>query len=1127
MTIVELVDRERSALRRRGLAAGVALVIAATSLLLAAGSLTLGRARWLSLPRAVPFVVWLLVLAADVALFVWTVRRLRHRAARASVAASIERENELRAGAVRGVIEVADVNAFGRLAAARLAASLAPRSGRLAPQARRDARRLLWQGGAVAGLALLTLGWTAPVFDDGLRAIFRPVDAWRGTLLPKLQFVSLPPAVLRGENVRLEIAAPARASIVLSQRTPGEAWRSEAVAVDRKTGIATIEVGPVRGDLSLVATDGRSETDTVLVRATDRPFLGAVSMRAVYPAYLARPAEGLPVGEPARVPQGTSIEVSGRASTALRDVRLMNGNESASLSVKDHAFVGAFSPKVSGRWSWNATGAGGPISDVPLPLELEIVADSAPHVDLVSPAADTLVAGDDRVAMHVTASDDHGLARVDMVMWQQGPRGQETNQTVDRLIENGTTVWNGSPVVDLAAHHLQAGEALHVKFVATDNSPWAQKGESREVMLRIPTMEERRAIARALGDSTVSQVQAAAKSQKALEQRTSDAMRDRGQRNAQQDAQSNASGKDAMSYDAAEKAKQMAQDQKALGDQIKQLQDRAAQLQEQLKQAGALDSALARQLQEAQALLRDALTPEMLAQMQKLQEAGQQLSREQSQQTLRDLQAQQQRLREQLEKSAEMLKRAALEGAMQTLKDEAKDIANRDRQLADSAAAEAKRDQKPSNTDSAEAKNLADRSQRFEDEIKRLQDKLQQANADASKQPAEQAKEHAKASEDALRQAANQQQAAGQQKSGQQQGGQPQNGQQQNGQPQSGQQQNGMQQAARDAASEMQKAEQSMQDARSSQVTQWKQELTGALDQSIQEMLQMARQESAMEQKARSGQSSQQDLRGEQSAIKQGVDNAAQRLEKESQKSSLLSGRSQRAVSEAQQKVAQATQSAADPRNGQQTASTMGEAADALNRAAASLARDRERANTVGSATGFAEMLQQMQEMAKKQGSINAQAEGLIPGMSQSMTSQGQATARALAREQRQVAQQLEELGDAAGGDRAAQLAKEARQVADALDGGRIDGTTVARQQQLFRRLLDAGRTLEKDEREDTNKREAQSYTGDNAFKPDNSNASGKAAEKFREPTWDELRGLSADERRAILDYFKRINGKP
>ena len=225
----------------------------------------------------------------------------------------------------------------------------------------------------------------------------------------------------------------------------------------------------------------------------------------------------------------------------------------------------------------------------------------------------------------------------------------------------------------------------------------------------------------------------------------------------------------------------------------------------------------------------------------------------------------------------------------------------------------------------------------------------------------------------------------------------------------------------------MEQASDAMKQARESQVNEWKSELTNALDQAIQEMLQMARQEQQLEQKARSGQAKPEEMRGEQSAVKQGLDNAAQKLQQEGQKTSLLSGRSQRSVAEAQQKVSEATQQTADARGSQQAANSLGEAADALNRAAASLARDREKANTSSSATGFAEMMQQLQEMAKKQGSINAQAQGLMPGMGQPMSSQMQGTARALAREQRQVAQQLDEIGDAVGGDRAAQLAKEAK----------------------------------------------------------------------------------------------------
>ncbi|HEY5061322.1 MAG TPA: Ig-like domain-containing protein, partial [Gemmatimonadaceae bacterium] len=984
-----------------------------------------------------------------------------------------------------------------------------------------------------------------------------------------------------GEMLRLHIDAARRALVTLSQRVPGEAWTTQTVGVDGRTGIATVDVGPLRGDLSLVVSDGRSASDTALVKVTDRPFVGAVSMRATYPSYLGRAPEGLAAGEAARVPQGTIVDVAGRASTALRTVRLASVTDTLPLRVNDHTFDGRFEARHSGRYVWLANSVTGPIADVPAPLELEVVPDSAPHVELVSPALDTIVAGDDKITIRATATDDHGLARVELVSWKQGNTGGVAPSLTQRLADASSTVWDGTVSVDLAPRGLKPGDALHVKIVATDNSPWGQRGESRELLLKIPTMEERRAIARSSMDSAVSQVRSAAQAEKSIEQRTSDAARDRAQRNGQ-DTPSNASGdgdkKGSMSYDAAEKAKAVAKDQRALADQVKELAKTAAALEQQLKQAGALDSSLARQLQEAQALLRDALTPEMLAQMNKLDNATQQLSKGQAQMSLKELQAMQEKLREQLEKSAEMLKRAALEGSMQTLKDEAKDIADRDRSLADSAAGKAKDAQKAdaqkANAQKADAKQLADRSQRFEDELKKLRDRLEKDKADAGASGTEEARKHADAAQEAMRQAAGQQQQPpsgdslsrppqpGQQptqRPGQQPDkttaqSQPNPGQSQNQNAQSpgqsgkdggkdankdgsksGQSQDGdksgqsgrsggMEQNARDAASQMDRASDAMKEARESQVNQWKSELTNALDQSIQDMLQMARQEQQLQQKAKSGQAKQEELRGEQSAVKQGLDNAAQKLQQEGQKTSLLSGRSERSVSEAQEKVSEAMKQTSDARGAQQAAGAMGEAADALNRAAASLARDREKANTSNSATGFAEMMQQLQDAAKKQGSINAQAQGMLPGMGQPMSSQQQATSRALAREQRQVAQQLDEVGDAVGGDRAAQLAKEAKALADALDGGRLDATTLARQQQLFRRLLDAGRSLEKDEREDTNKRQATAAKGGNELKPENTNATGRNAVKFREPTWEELRGLNADERRAILEYFKRIN---
>ena len=77
-----------------------------------------------------------------------------------------------------------------------------------------------------------------------------------------------------------------------------------------------------------------------------------------------------------------------------------------------------------------------------------------------------------------------------------------------------------------------------------------------------------------------------------------------------------------------------------------------------------------------------------------------------------------------------------------------------------------------------------------------------------------------------------------------------------------------------------------------------------------------------------------------------------------------------------------------------------------------------------------------------------------------------------------------------------------------------VDQSTVDRQQRLYKRLLDAGMTLEQDDRQDDTKREAKAGSNDDPFAPQGAAAAGKEGARFRPPTWEELRGLSAEERR-------------
>src|SRR6185295_194888 len=109
-------------------------------------------------------------------------------------------------------------------------------------------------------------------------------------------------------------------------------------------------------------------------------------------------------------------------------------------------------------------------------------------------------------------------------------------------------------------------------------------------------------------------------------------------------------------------------------------------------------------------------------QMRNLENALQQLSADDARQALTNLAEQQRQLREQLDRSAEMLRRAALEGAMQTLGDEAKDIAGAEQALGDSLRGG------PA-PDTSAASRLASRSSSLSEDVRDLTEKLTQEGA--------------------------------------------------------------------------------------------------------------------------------------------------------------------------------------------------------------------------------------------------------------------------------------------------------------------------------------------------------------------------------------------------------------
>ena len=310
-------------------------------------------------------------------------------------------------------------------------------------------RALIRTGGAVAagGLGVLLLATRSSATPDGWRAIAHPVRAWTGTLLAPISLQSAPKTVLRGERVALAISAPDRRRITVYQRATGAAWKSSHHEV--RDGIARVRLASMDADLSIFATDGRTVSDTASIQMVERPFIGDVAIQATFPAYLDRREETLPVGEAARLPRGTVLTISGHSSTELSSVSLARAKDTLRLTTAGRSFNGRLSVVETGRYEWSAVGVGGPIVEVPAALDIEVVPDSAPRIEILAPATDTTVSPADTIPLSFLATDDHGLRSVVLRVWRQPEGGSAMPETIRPLLSQPTTQWTGDATLSL------------------------------------------------------------------------------------------------------------------------------------------------------------------------------------------------------------------------------------------------------------------------------------------------------------------------------------------------------------------------------------------------------------------------------------------------------------------------------------------------------------------------------------------------------------------------------------------------------------------------------------------------------------------------------------------------------
>ncbi|MBM4182880.1 MAG: hypothetical protein FJ207_01490 [Gemmatimonadetes bacterium] len=1094
----ERVESVRAHLRRRVALAVGAWVAGGVVLVLAVAWFAVGTDGWRpgsNVPALLDALIVAWIIAGLVAFRVGTGRWFGE----VTLSRAIERAAGLQPGVVRGSLELTRSVRPGvstALVDRAMAKTVAGLDGRGEEELSGELGRTvaLWSrrgliASTVAAAGLVALGVASPS---------RTADAWAGfsspvsTMLnPTLAPLVVAPGtieVMRGSDVRIDIEAVGRLQVDLHFQIAGDVARSVGLEVaDGLTSYAFEDVS-ASIDYRVRAPDG-AESAAFRIVPIDPLFVSDLVVNVEYPGYT-----GIPPDEyrgdppPLRLPAGTRLTFEGLASRPLSAATLVDslGAAALTLDVDGTAFSGAWMPQRGGVFPWIFLDeARTPAEVQPDPLEILVVPDSIPEVAILLPAGHTVLPLSLQQPLVIDARDDYGLARFELVAYRVTVFGERQEPVVQGLTLGGTRGALARPALDLTTWGLLPGDTVRYFARVIDTHPSGQVGVSAEYALRMPMVNELRREAEETLENVADRLDALrAEAERQAVENANQALENQAQAaNAPEPRNGNANE---PAFQQREQMQRAADQQQGLMSQVDSLSADLAELQKMLEDLGQAD-------------------PELAAQLEELQELLQQLS---SQQELeRDLEASPQRgdtpapemprdpelLRQQLEEAVEQFRRAAVEQDFRATTDEAEELARQQRALA-----EAMREADNQELRAEQQSQLGDRAQQLDADMQALAERLNQLDEPQAAADVEQARQSAADSRQQMQRAEQQAQQGNDQQAAQQ---------------------------AQQAADQMQQAADQMQQAQGDMQQQTQADAQAALQQGADDALSLARSQAGLMQRMQGASPEQlSQMRGEQAAIQRGLQNLAENLQAGTQQAGsdpALSAQVGRAMEATQQAL-----QALDTRNSSasQASQQAQQALNSMNQLAMMAMASAEQAGSVGAGQSGQDIAEQVGQLAQRQGDLVAQGGEMAPMRlgEQAMRQQ----LERLAEQQGQVARDIETASREPGADDALgdleELAREADELAQQLAQGRMTPEVLQRQERLFHRLLDAGRSLEQEEsseeREST--RAGEFERGDVAPLTDLQ----LGLLQFELPDGEHMRALTPAVRQLVLEYFERLN---
>jgi len=1054
----------------------------------------------------------LLVTAAAIGVLV---RWARTGLTEARVAREMEEGSGLVQGAVGGPLELtrhrppgvsAALVAHGaRLAIGRLPAEETAPAGSLGLRQERFIRRGVASLAVVAVLALVLAGLAPGRALSAWAGLLSPIRLAAAPVLPPMAVIPGDVEVLRGTTLEVEIEAPLRDSVQLAWREPGQVPGLEVVATPAGFGVSRFV--DVRTDFqySVQAPDG-DEAGPFTVSVLDPLVLTDLTLQLLFPAHTGLGTQEIRGDPPTlRLPRGTVVEVEGRWSRLLSEASLRMDDPdgeadavdprpgaSTVLSVDEDRVRGEWVPNRTGQVAWEVRDLRQREPEEPAPpFFVEIVEDAAPEIRFVIPAQDTTLPVSRRQPLVLEATDDYGIRFLEIEAVRISSLGRRGEPVIQRMDAGDSRQLLFRPVLDVSGWDLLPGDTVRVIARVVDNRPGGMGAQSRELSLWLPNEAELRHGAGDQIDEAADLLEQLALQAGELGEETRAL-----ERQAEAGERGGAEGAAGLEFGDREDLRSALEQEEALLNAVDSLAMEMEALAGDLQEAGLPDPELQAELEELQRLMEEVAGDDLRARMDSLAENLDDMSAREAAESLEEMSRRQEELREQLQESLERFRKAAAEQELRAVTSEAEDLAREGELLSEALET------------AAEPEALEDARQSLEERTEDLSDRMEALEQRMAEVGDQDAGERAREAGEKTQNAGEMLQKAGEQM-------------------QSGDQQEASETAG-EAAEELDEAAQQLQQAQEDMAQRQAEALQQALARATNDALALARRQSDLREEIRSAAPAElPGLRGDQADLMQGLRNLAEQAAITTQAAPGIAEELSSAIGSAMQR-AQASVEALE-RAGRGSGPSPFAVAEAtvegMNRIALMAMAGSEALANQPSGSPEQQMAEQLQQLAQQQGQLMNQTEQVMP--MELTPEQMEQQTQQIAEGQEQVAGELGEMADEPGksdevlGDLEA-LAELAAALAKEMAEGRLQAETLDRQEELFHRLLDAGRSLEKDEFAEERQSEAPQDVIRERLEALDLEALG--GERIRFPTREELQGLTPAERQLILQYFERLS---